>query len=132
MRLQDVLLTYNNSVIDVRNYTRETVYNAIDTSIIKKADAQIANKTEDIQQTTQNQTKPSNSTTLPLQNTTETMVVELPRVTLTNSGAMVTNSGAQVLLMAPGSQNKPKEKEIPTTPPQPFVSSLNSKGEMKL
>jgi hypothetical protein len=60
------------------------------------------------------------------------MVVELPRVTINNEGAMVTKEGTQVVLMAPGSQNKRKEEKKPTTPPQPFVSSLNSRGEMKL
>ena len=45
---------------------------------------------------------------------------------------MVTKEETQVVLMAPGSQNKRKEEKKPTTPPQPFVSSLNSRGEMKL
>ena len=51
VRLQDVLITYNDSVIDVRNYTKETIYNATDRSVIKKSAAQVANKTEEIQQT---------------------------------------------------------------------------------
>ena len=76
--------------------------------------------------------KPTNKTSSPLQNTSDTIVVELPRVTLTNTGAMVTNEGIKVVLMAPGSQNKPMEEEKPTIPPQPFVSSLNSRGEMKI
>jgi hypothetical protein len=38
---------------------------------------------------------------------------------------MVTNAGTKVVLIAPGSQKKPKEDEKPKTPPQPFVKSLN-------
>ena len=53
VRLQDVMIAYNNSVIDVRNYTKETIYNATDTTIIKKSASQVANKTEEIQQTQQ-------------------------------------------------------------------------------
>jgi glycosylphosphatidylinositol transamidase (GPIT) subunit GPI8 len=53
VRLQDVLIAYNNSVIDVRNITKATVFDAVDRSIIKKADAKFANKTEETSQTTQ-------------------------------------------------------------------------------
>ena len=74
MRLQDVLLTYNNSVIDVRNYTKETVYSAKDSSIIKKSVAQVGEKIEDIPQTPPN----NSNNNFPLSGNTDKIVVEFP------------------------------------------------------
>ena len=88
-RLQDVLLAFNNSVIDIRNYMKETVYSSKDSSIIKKSVAQVRDKTEDIPQT-----PPYNSNNnFPIFDNTEKIVVELPRVSLTEFGVMVTVQG---------------------------------------
>ena len=103
--LQDVLLAYNNSVIDVRNYTKETVYSAKDSSIIKKSVAQVGEKIEDIPQTPPN----TSTNSFPLSDNADKIVVELPRVSLTEFGSMVTVQGTQVTLVPPSSQNKLKD-----------------------
>jgi hypothetical protein len=50
VRLQDVLISYNNSVIDVRSFSKSILYKSTDTTIIKKSAPKVANKSENNQQ----------------------------------------------------------------------------------
>jgi hypothetical protein len=82
VRLEQIFVKYNSSVIDVRAFDKNAILNATDTTVVVIPKPQQADPTIKIVEVPKDQTKPG---------VTNSTVPQLPRVVMTDQGTIKTN-----------------------------------------
>ena len=119
MRIEEIFVRYNTSVIDVREFDRNAILNATDVTVNKIARPQLTDSKLKIVQVFKDETKVGE---------TNSTVPQLPRVSITDRGDIRTD----IVDMSDSMFIIKDEKPVILEPPMPFVKGLDAKGTLKI
>ena len=116
VRLETIFMKYNTSVIDVREFDKNYIFNATDTTLIKQAAPQFADPNLKVVQIPKDESK------LGMTNFT---TPELPRIVMTQKGTIQTNRQNAAIDQLFFEEDK---SFVEVVQPKPYVKSMDESG----